>query len=161
MSSTRVRAKPLIQRKLLFCARKPVERPISSVAQARVNTDIDPASKAEMCSTMLAMRECGGWMLSARSNGGRSREFLGLPVVSVGQGITRPRRHGRSRGERPMPARYFIVCYNFHKLHKAAPTDADGLVCAAALARSSSLMLLAASSIAWKSATRRSIRTLD
>jgi hypothetical protein len=54
----------VLQRKLLFWARKPVERPISSVTQATVNTDIDPASRAEMCSTMLALRESRGWVLS-------------------------------------------------------------------------------------------------
>ena len=76
--------KAILQRKLLFWARKPVERPISSVAQARVNTDIDPASKAEMCSTMLALQEGGGWVLSARGKQDATaaaaavREFLGI-----------------------------------------------------------------------------------
>jgi hypothetical protein len=76
--------KATLQRKFLFWARKPVERPISSVAQARVNTDIDPASKAEMCSTMLALREGGGWVLSTRDKqeataaAAAVREFLGI-----------------------------------------------------------------------------------
>jgi hypothetical protein len=76
--------KALLQRKLLFWARKPVERPISSVAQARVNTDIDPASKAEMCSMILTLREGGGWVLSARDKQNATaaatavREFLGI-----------------------------------------------------------------------------------
>jgi hypothetical protein len=76
--------KAILQRKLLFWARKPVERPISSVTQARVNTDIDPASKAEICSTMLTFREGGGWLLSARDKQDATaaaaavREFLDL-----------------------------------------------------------------------------------
>jgi hypothetical protein len=74
----------VLQRKLLFWARKPVERPISSVTQATVTTDIDPASRAEMCSAMLALREGGGWVLSAQDKHDATaavaavREFLGL-----------------------------------------------------------------------------------
>jgi hypothetical protein len=73
-----------LQRKFLFWARKPVERQLPSVTQARVNTDIDPASKAEMCSMMLALREGGGWVLSARDKQDATaaaaavREFLGI-----------------------------------------------------------------------------------
>ena len=73
-----------MQRKLLFWARKPIERPISSVTKATVNTDIDPASRAEMCTTMLALREGGGWVLSARDKHDATAaaaaisEFLGL-----------------------------------------------------------------------------------
>jgi hypothetical protein len=74
----------VLQRKVLFWARKPVERPISSVTQATVKTDIDPASRAEMCSTMLALREGGGWVLLARDKHDATaavaavHEFLGL-----------------------------------------------------------------------------------
>ena len=71
--------KAILQRKLLFWARKPLERPISSVAQARVNTDIDPASKAEMCSTMLALREGGGWCSQPETNRTQRR----LPRLSA------------------------------------------------------------------------------
>ena len=73
-----------LQRKFLFWTRKPVERQLPSVTQARVNTDIDPASKAEMCSMMLSLREGGGWVLSARDKQDATaavaavREFLGI-----------------------------------------------------------------------------------
>ena len=73
-----------LQRKFLFWMRKPVERQLPSVTQARVNTDIDPASKAEMCSMMLGLREGGGWVLSARDKQDATaavaavREFLGI-----------------------------------------------------------------------------------
>lgn len=73
-----------LQRKFLFWMRKPVELQLPSVTQARVNTDIDPASKAEMCSMMLDLREGGGWVLSARDKQDATaavaavREFLGI-----------------------------------------------------------------------------------
>jgi len=77
----------VLQRKLLFWARKPLERQISSITQARVNTDVDPASKAEISSTMLILREGRGWTLSARDKQDAAaaavavREFLGLPAA--------------------------------------------------------------------------------
>jgi len=77
----------VLQRKLLFWARKPLERQISSITQAKVTTDVDPASKAEFCSTMLMLQEGGGWVLSARDKqdataaAGAVREFLGLPAA--------------------------------------------------------------------------------
>ena len=58
--------KAVLQRKLLFWARKPVERPLSSVTEVRIKADVDPASMAEMYSTLLLMREGDGWVLSAR-----------------------------------------------------------------------------------------------
>lgn len=58
--------KAVLQRKLLFWGRKPVERPLSSVKQVRINADVDPASKAEIYSALLLMREGDGWVLSAR-----------------------------------------------------------------------------------------------
>ena len=73
----------VLQRKLLFWARKPVVRPLSSLSDATVETNVDPASKAEISSVMLRLREGGGWMLSARdksdANAAASavREFLG------------------------------------------------------------------------------------
>jgi hypothetical protein len=76
--------KAVLQRKILFWARKPTERPLSSIAQARVNTSVDPASSAEVCSTMLVMRDGGGWVLSARDKqdataaATAAREFLDI-----------------------------------------------------------------------------------
>jgi hypothetical protein len=72
-----------LQRKLLFWARKPVALPLSSIAEARVETNVDPASRA-VCSVMLRSREGGGWVLSARDKQEATeavaavREFLGI-----------------------------------------------------------------------------------
>lgn len=72
-----------LQRKILFWARKPLAHPLASITEARVETIVDPASKAEMCSVMLRMREGGGWALSARDKQDAAaavaaiRDFLG------------------------------------------------------------------------------------
>lgn len=72
----------VLQRKLLFWARKPVVRPLSSLSDVTVD-NVDPASKAEISSVMLGLREGGGWMLSARDKSDATaaasavREFLG------------------------------------------------------------------------------------
>jgi hypothetical protein len=77
----------ILERKLLIWARKPVEHPLASVTQAKVITNVDPASKAEICSALLTVREGGGWVLSARDKQdataavAAAREFLGLPAV--------------------------------------------------------------------------------
>lgn len=55
-----------LQRKILFWARKPIARRLSSISEARVETNVDPASSAEISSVMLKLREGGGWVLSAR-----------------------------------------------------------------------------------------------
>lgn len=80
----KVSGKAVLQRKLLLWARKPVERPLSSVKEVRINADVDPASRAEIYSTMLLMREGDGWLLSARDKQDATkalealREFLGV-----------------------------------------------------------------------------------
>lgn len=72
----------ILQRKFLFWARKPIARPLSSLSDVTVETNVDPASKAEICSVMLKLREGGGWMLSARDKSDATaaatavREFL-------------------------------------------------------------------------------------
>ena len=53
----------VLQRKVLFWERKPVTRPLNSIRRVTVDTKVDPASKAEICSIMLLMREGGGWAL--------------------------------------------------------------------------------------------------
>ena len=58
--------KAIMQRKLLFWKRKPIQRPLFEIADVRVNTSADPASGAEICNTMLVMRDGGGWVISAR-----------------------------------------------------------------------------------------------
>jgi len=57
--------KATMLRKLLFWARKPLERSLSEIAEVRVETTVGPASRAEICSTMLVMRTGGAWRLSA------------------------------------------------------------------------------------------------
>ena len=74
----------VLQRKLLFWARKPVTRSLNSIRRVTVDTSMDRASKAEICSIMLLMREGGGWALTARdkqdatSADTTTREFLGI-----------------------------------------------------------------------------------
>ena len=74
----------VLQRKLLFWARKPVTRSLNSIRRVSVDTSVDAASKAEICSIMLLMREGGGWALSARDKQDATaavatvREFLGI-----------------------------------------------------------------------------------
>jgi hypothetical protein len=74
----------ILERKLLFWSRKPVARPLSSIAEAKIETNIDPASRAETCSVMLRMREGGGWVLGARDKQNATAgvdaicEFLGI-----------------------------------------------------------------------------------
>ncbi len=77
----------ILQRKMLLWERGPLERPLSSITQARVSTSIDTASKAEICSTMLVMRDGGGWVLSAQDKQDATaamaavRELLGLSAA--------------------------------------------------------------------------------
>jgi hypothetical protein len=74
----------VLQRKLLFWARKPVTRSLNSIRRVSVDTSVDAASKAEICSIMLLLREGGGWALSARDKQDATaavatvREFLGI-----------------------------------------------------------------------------------
>ena len=74
----------ILERKLLFWARKPVTRSLNSIRRVTVDTSVDPASKAEICSVMLLLREGGGWALSARDKQDATaavaavREFLGI-----------------------------------------------------------------------------------
>jgi hypothetical protein len=77
----------VLQRKLLFFwSRKPVTRSLDSIRRVTVDTSVDPASKAEICSVMLLLREGGGWALSARDKQDATsavaavREFLGISV---------------------------------------------------------------------------------
>jgi hypothetical protein len=78
----------VLRRKLLFWARKPVTRPLNSISRVKLDTSIDAASKAELCSVMLLMREGGGWMLSARDKQDATaaiatvREFLGISEMT-------------------------------------------------------------------------------
>ena len=74
----------VLQRKLLFWARKPVTRSLNSIRRVSVDTSVDAASKAEICSVMILLREGGGWALSARDKQDATaavatvRGFLGI-----------------------------------------------------------------------------------
>jgi hypothetical protein len=76
--------KAVLQRKMLFWPRKPIERSLSSIKQIKLNADVDPASRAEMYSAMLLMREGDRWVLSARGKQDATQalealqDFLGL-----------------------------------------------------------------------------------
>ena len=78
----------VLQRKLLFWARKPVTRPLNSISRIKIDTSVDPASKAEICSVMFLLREGGGWVLSARDKQdatatvATAREFLGISEMT-------------------------------------------------------------------------------
>jgi hypothetical protein len=76
--------KATMLRKLLFWARKPLECLLSDIAEVRVDTAVDPASRAEICSTMLVMHAGGAWRLSASDKKDAEttvsaiRDFLGI-----------------------------------------------------------------------------------
>jgi hypothetical protein len=52
----KITGKATMQRKLLFRARKPLERSLSEIADVKVDMAVDSASRAEVYSTMLVMR---------------------------------------------------------------------------------------------------------
>jgi hypothetical protein len=73
-----------LQRKMLFITRKPVECPLSEIADARVDAAVDRASGVEVCHTMLVTRVGEGWALAAndkkdaQATASAIRSFLGL-----------------------------------------------------------------------------------
>jgi hypothetical protein len=73
-----------MQRKLLMWKLKPVEAPLSDVADVIVDTAVDRASGVEICHTMLTTRAGAGWALpaadkkEAQTNMTAIRSFLGL-----------------------------------------------------------------------------------
>ena len=76
--------KATMQRKLLFWALKPLELPLSEVAEIAVDAGVDRASGIEVCNTMLVSRAGAGWALpaadkkDAEKTAAAIREFLGL-----------------------------------------------------------------------------------
>ena len=76
--------KAILNRKLLFWGRKPLERSLSEIAEVRVDTAVDPASRAEFSNTMLVIRTGGAWKLSAVDKKDAEaavfaiRDFLGI-----------------------------------------------------------------------------------
>ena len=55
--------KATMQRKLLFWARKPLERPLSDFVQVTIDANVDRAAGVELCSTTLVMRDGSAWAL--------------------------------------------------------------------------------------------------
>jgi hypothetical protein len=73
-----------LRRKLLFWALKPLELPLSEVAEVAVDAGVDRASGIEVCNTMLVSRAGAAWALpaadkkDAEATAATMREFLGL-----------------------------------------------------------------------------------
>ncbi len=76
--------KATLDRKHLPWAREPVECPLSAISGARVRTTTDAASRAEICSVALVMRQGNDWVLSAEDEphataaANAVRAFLGI-----------------------------------------------------------------------------------
>jgi hypothetical protein len=73
-----------LNRKLLFWSLKPMETPLSEVADVTVDAGVDRASGIDVCNTMLVMRAGAAWALpaadkkDAEQTAGAMRGFLGL-----------------------------------------------------------------------------------
>jgi hypothetical protein len=84
LSLDKATGKVALQRKLLVWQRKPIEAPISDVADATVDAAVDRASGIEVCHTMVILRTGEGWALpaadkkEAQVNAAAIRQFLGL-----------------------------------------------------------------------------------
>ena len=76
--------KATMQRKLLFWSLKPIEAPLSEVAEIAVDAGVDRASGIEVCNTMLVTRAGAAWALpaadkkDAETTASALRDFLGL-----------------------------------------------------------------------------------
>ena len=57
--------KATLQRKFLMWGLKPMEAPLSEVADVTVDTSVDRASGVEICHIMVVMRTGAGWALPA------------------------------------------------------------------------------------------------
>ncbi len=74
----------VMQRKLLFWSLKPLEVPLTDVAEITVDAGVDRASGVEVCNTMLVMRTGAAWALpaadkkDAETTAVAVRDFLGL-----------------------------------------------------------------------------------
>jgi hypothetical protein len=77
-------ARVAMQRKTLFWARKPIERPLADIASVQVDANVDRASGVELCSPMLVMRDGSAWALphterkDATDTAAAIRAFLGI-----------------------------------------------------------------------------------
>jgi hypothetical protein len=55
----------VMQRKLLFWSLKPLEVPLTDVAEITLDVGVDRASGVEICNTMVVMRTGAAWALPA------------------------------------------------------------------------------------------------
>jgi hypothetical protein len=84
LSLDKASGKATMQRKMLWWKLKPVEAPLSEVADVTVDAAVDRASGVEICHTMLITRAGEGWALpaadkqDAQANAAAMRSFLGL-----------------------------------------------------------------------------------
>lgn len=76
--------KAVMQRKLLFWALKPIERPLAEVSEVAVDVGVDRASGIDVCNVMLISRSGEGLALpaddkkDAQTSADTMRDFLGL-----------------------------------------------------------------------------------
>ena len=74
-----------MQRKLLFWAKKPLERALSDIASIDMEGSVDRASGVELCRPMLVMHDGSAWALphtgqsDAAETASVLNDFLGLP----------------------------------------------------------------------------------
>jgi hypothetical protein len=74
--------KAVLQRKVLLWGLKPVEAPLSEIANITIDAAVDRASGVEVCHTMLIMRGGAGWAFpaadktEAETNAAAMRDFL-------------------------------------------------------------------------------------
>jgi hypothetical protein len=84
LSLDRSSGKAVMERKLLFWSRKPVERRLDEISDVTVDVGVDRASGVEICNVMLISRSGEGLALpasdkrDAETTAGAMREFLGL-----------------------------------------------------------------------------------
>jgi hypothetical protein len=74
----------VMQRKLLFWLLKPLEVPLTDVADITIDAGVDRASGVEVCNTMVVMRTGAAWAFpaddrkDAETTATAMRGFLGL-----------------------------------------------------------------------------------
>jgi hypothetical protein len=79
--------KATLQRKLLFWARKPIERPLDDIVSVNVGANVDRASGVELCAPTLVMRDGSAWRLPHTDRTGATetasvvRSFLGIAIA--------------------------------------------------------------------------------
>ena len=102
--------KATMQRKLLFWARKPLERALSDFVQVTIDANVDRAAGVELCSTTLVMRDGSAWALpltdrkDATESAVAVRVFLGL-TLSLSKTPNRTRGSIKARKAAPSQLR--------------------------------------------------------